>query len=267
VGTDTDTFIHSVSDLNNGISRVAHRLLAIGEDTALASGTCVNLCTNLVLTAKHVLLDFEKRFGTEKYQLLVVQLTDDKRLYAIWECITGYALGEPSDLVVLNTRPYDEAAAALICENQLAQPLIRLSAPLVGDTVTAYGYSSTVSGTKVSANSLGGTHFDITDKPMVTRGVVKEIHPIRRDESMLNFSCYRVGFESRGGMSGGPVFDDRGRLCGIISTGWEDESMAYVSSLEKLPSIPIDLHGKTNNDRKRYRSIGEAIVGGHITTV
>ena len=59
-------------------------------------------------------------------------------------------------------------------------------------------------------------HIAVNDEFMSSVGVVREIHDWRRDKVNLPFPCYRVGARFDAGMSGGPVFDEYGSLCGLV---------------------------------------------------
>lgn len=232
-----------IESSNSPVYDVFHRLLAISETGAIASGTCVNIASNLVLTAKHVILDFNRRFGEGCYELWVIQITNDDDLYSVWSCDSVIAQ-TVTDLAVLRVKPYNEKAAALRSQHSTKHVLLRLNPPSVGEPLFAFGYASDSGGTTVSRNGVGGPHFEIKDRPMVTTGVVEEIYPVMRDSSMVSWPCYRVSLASHGGMSGGPVFDSRGHLCGIICTGTDHTadmpSVAHITSLWPIAYLEIN---------------------------
>ncbi|HEX6176130.1 MAG TPA: serine protease [Candidatus Binatia bacterium] len=66
---------------------------------------------------------------------------------------------------------------------------------------------------------------------VIQRGEVTDIYPIQRDRGMYNFPCFRINRPVDHGFSGGPVFSE-GRLCGIVSGGFDDDT--YASSLWPL---------------------------------
>ena len=81
---------------------------------------------------------------------------------------------------------------------------------------------------------------------MSSVGVVREIYERGRDRGMLSFPCYRVGARFDAGMSGGPVFDEYGSLCGLVCAGLDDgsheygEPISYVTTLWPLFTLMID---------------------------
>jgi hypothetical protein len=74
---------------------------------------------------------------------------------------------------------------------------------------------------------------------------------------MLPFPCFRVGARFDGGMSGGPVMNDRGRLCGIVCSNMppSDEGGmhdSFVSTLSPVLGVAIDAPWNAARDRASY---------------
>lgn len=112
-------------------------------------------------------------------------------------------------------------------------PIVNPFAPLVGERIAAFGYKDAV--VKPSRNSNGGNHLEVNDDPMTSVGLVREIFEWRRD-GLLNFPCYQVSSRFARGMSGGPVFDETGSLCGLVCSNIEGshldgEPVSYVTTL------------------------------------
>ena len=88
-------------------------------------------------------------------------------------------------------------------------------------------------------NSEGGIHIELNDEPMASVGVVREVFKWQRDYSHLRWPCYQVSARFDGGMSGGPVFDETGCLCGIVCSNVagshiDNEPLSYVTTLWPL---------------------------------
>ena len=92
--------------------------------------------------------------------------------------------------------------------------------PPVGSRVITLGYPLSNVTTK---NDL----INIDLKYVLQEGRVAEIFELRRDRGMYSFPCFRIDKPVNHGFSGGPVFY-RGKLCGIISGGFDDDT--YVAS-------------------------------------
>ena len=65
-------------------------------------------------------------------------------------------------------------------------------------------------------------------------GRIEECHPYGRDTVLLPRACFRTSIQIPGGASGGPVTDQFGRVFAINSTGYEGETISYVSSITDI---------------------------------
>ncbi|MGJ5134389.1 S1 family peptidase [Bradyrhizobium oligotrophicum] len=218
------------------LSEAGLRLVAdIYTDRATVLGTGIVIAGHLVVTAKHVLLDLlDAGAGSEgltiDHHLCAVQLLPGPQ-YVIWD-VKAALLDPIADLALLQL---DGNPGRSHPDKPIAwrQPLVNPFPPAVGESVVGFGYRS--SSIEVSQNDQGGPHVDLQDEPMASVGVVREIYAFRRD-ALLPFPCYQVSARFDGGMSGGPVFEETGALCGIICSNFEGshldgEPISYVSSL------------------------------------
>jgi hypothetical protein len=48
---------------------------------------------------------------------------------------------------------------------------------------------------------------------------------------MLTFPCFEINTHVIGGMSGGPLYNEAGHLCGLICAGQDGEAIAYGATL------------------------------------
>jgi Trypsin-like peptidase domain len=232
-------------DPRTTLSEVGLRLITnFYSDSAEVVGTAAVLCGNLLITAKHVLekiLPRDKRPIDERSieidtPLYAVQiLASPEPQYVIWDVCT-ITLCPVSDIALLSlaTNPGMSHPNRV---HQWRTPPINPFPPEVGERVAAFGYRKPV--LQVSKNAAGGIHIDVNDEPMVSVGVVKEIYEMNRDGVVMPFPCYQVSARFDGNMSGGPVFDETGCLCGIVCTNFEgshvdDEPISYVTTLWPL---------------------------------
>ena len=223
------------------------------------SGTCSFVASNLGITAKHVIEDFLKTYGvssgTANVSLWALQITNDESIFAVWEAREVW-LSPHTDIALIHLIPYDENAGKVI-PKQLSLDLIP---PEVGSRVVGFGYHSRSGMSSVETNSVGGSDIKVNDEPYTTVGEVMEVYPERRDSFLLNFPSYRVNFKSKPGMSGGPVFNDDGKLCGLITTGVEIENGKYevnVVSLWPLLGITINANRGGNYPRDIFYPVYE----------
>lgn len=80
---------------------------------------------------------------------------------------------------------------------------------------------------------------------------------------MLRFPCFQTNFRIDGGMSGGPVFDAQGHLCGLLCSSLkandaDEEHASYVTLL--WPSLAAEL--ELGSDGTKQRALDVARRGG-----
>jgi hypothetical protein len=215
-------------------------------------GTLTVIGRGIGLTAQHVLAELLHRYddvddagldGTElsiTFQLLgLVRRNGGKDAFPlhIRRC---WSFG-PTDLAIVELIP-DSAADLTI---PWSIPMMSLLPPRVGTRVAAFGFPN-CSITRDSDQSRPMFNWS----PTVSTGIVEWIDHSMRDKVMLPFPCYRTNARFDGGMSGGPVFDERGCLCGIICSSYphingDDAHISYVSTLWPIVGarIPIGPNG------------------------
>jgi hypothetical protein len=111
--------------------------------------------------------------------------------------------------------------------------------PSEGSRISAFGYPGS------SAKPVGEAGFEVHMDARTTQGTVVQVHHQRRDGCKLPFPCYQTDRRIEGGMSGGPVFSEEGRLCGIMCASFDlgdppDPPISYVATLWPMLAISID---------------------------
>jgi hypothetical protein len=230
------------------IREMAFPLVAVGADErAHASGTAVVIAPNVLLTARHVILDFAEIFGTRQtgqnsaeaaFDMLVHQVTSKGD--AVWRVVQTW-FSDLTDVAVLAVQPMSELAASHVWR----YPPLRLRPPTIGEPVVGFGFHSS------TAAAVGGA-LDWKFATATTVGVVTEVYPQRRDQK-LNFPCFETSARIDGGMSGGPFFtyvdpNDIGkgmRLCGLgcssLSPFADGGNVSWVASLWPAMGTIINL--------------------------
>ena len=228
------------SDLKNLNTSSWHFRLVVdvGTDDPLIIGTAFPIGQRILVTAKHVLEEAWKARGNIEISrnLFAVQtLTKDGIiLWVITQAITH----KTADLMILDVDP----EANRHNPNLWVPPWrLRRNAPRKGDMVMAIGY---IEGKLriASRNPNGGGVLELSDQGQIEFGMVRTVHNKGRDRVMLPGPCFEIGARFRPGMSGSPVFDKSGRICGIISTGVEGAVSSYAVTL--WPSLS-ELFGET----------------------
>ena len=236
------------------IAEVVLRLVVdLYSDAPLVIGSGTILCGHLLVTARHVLtsilgLDTPRcmESGSQRAKvgidrgLSAVQVLPGPE-YVIWDVIS--AIAHPgSDLALLQTSSSPRTINP-DGPNHWRAPRVNAFAPQVYERVAAFGYRR--GRARASTNPAGGVHIDIEDEFMSSVGVVREIHEWRRDQAMLPFPCYQVSARFDAGMSGGPVFDEFGSLCGIVyghieGSQLSGEPISFVTTLWPLFALIVD---------------------------
>ena len=226
------------------LSEIGLRIVAdIYTDRARVLGTGILIAGYVVVTAKHVLAEalhqHESGDWVADYHLSAVQVLPGPE-YVIWDVVKGI-LDPIADLAILQLtanpgRSHHDRPLAM------RRPRVDPFPPAIGERLVAFGYRS--SSIEISVNDQGGPHIALNDEPMTSVGVVREIYEFRRD-ALLPFPCYQVSARFDGGMSGGPIFDETGALCGVVCSNvagshLDGEPISYVSTLWPIFRLGMD---------------------------
>ena len=227
----------------NIITELSLSLTTKKEDESYASGTAVIIAPYLAITAKHVIEDYFKlydRISIEKetgefrgtFSLYAYQTINNVENNGVWNISRLWPCKE-SDLYLLRLTPNSKASK----NYKWRCPILSFSLPEVGDRMSAFGYSKPK--IDIESNLL-------TYETSTSIGEVIEVHKKMRDSVRLNFPCFMVNSRFDGGMSGGPVFNDNGELCGLICSTLEPLSIhephvSYVTLLSPILKTLIDI--------------------------
>jgi hypothetical protein len=229
-------------------------------------GTAVAIAPNLILTAKHVVKDI-----WEPHHLRRPEKTADSPIVAfqvlpgavgaLWYAKNAY-FSLHTDLVLLDVFPYSESAT----NYRWRKVVMNFAPPDLGQTILGFGYS-------------GGSIDEIDDetlrlrwdtRPRTTQGKVTAIHPVRRDQGLFNFPCFEMSAHTERGMSGGPLFDENGRLCGLVCGGGLDRedgtAIRYGTLLWPLLLIK-EINGKFEGEAERLFTFYELVSRGAVAAV
>lgn len=250
---------------NFGLVPDEHRLypfvapLVAGRETYhRLDGTAFLIAPGWAMTAAHVLIEqftaFDPNFKLEHLrgkasghcpvpiQMAIVRPLGRERMIKVQR--SYFRL--PGDLALLRLK--DEGLDWSVFG---PFPTLRLTPPSVGESVSAFGFPRS----GALNTEEGKVLLDLW--PRLSTGLVREVHPERRDSVSLNFPCFRTDAKILGGMSGGPVIDSAGHVCGIVSTSYDvqpdEEPISYMSATWPFAAIPIDaadLHGE--NTQKAF---------------
>lgn len=236
-------------EATSSLSEVALRLVVnFYSDNPRVVGTATVLAGHLLITAKHVIVDALGSFPADGQaqlesdnHLAAVQIVSGPH-YLVWDVVSGIA-SAASDLALLRLSPNPGRSEHASGPHKWKSVSINPFPPAVGERVVGFGYHS--SKLRVSPNAQGGLHIDLNDEPTASVGLVREVFELRRDNAVCPFPCYQVGARFEGGMSGGPVFEETGCLCGIVCSSiagshLDGEPVSYVSSLWPIFPLGVD---------------------------
>jgi S1-C subfamily serine protease len=171
----------------------------------------------LAITASHVIKDYSKHiegkeaepgFSERTYELLTLVVTDQgKTTIPLFVGPVWYNDG--TDIAVLQLLPAGPMSPDHIWE----VPVLELLPPKVGSRIAAFGYP------RSSVTMKEPSHFVAQTDARTASGTVTKVHEQYRDKSMLKFPCFETNARFDPGMSGGPVLNEQGHVCGIIGTG------------------------------------------------
>jgi hypothetical protein len=218
------------ADLSSPITERA--VLLVGRDGVLptkAIGSGVFIADRLVMTAKHVVEGYWDTFNKSRvrmeqpgkkmadFEMFAIQAPGDSAETAQWAA-SKISICPYSDLALISVVPVDDLAKA---QPPLGSLRMSILPPTKGEKITAFGYAST------SVVDENGQQMTFQLNPSISIGTVTEVFPEKRDSCNLPFPSYEIQGHFIGGMSGGPIFNETGELCGLICSGLDDASVEY----------------------------------------
>lgn len=246
------------------IMEVSLALRAQKNEEYYASGSAVLIANNVAITAKHVFEDFWKLYSDNKkliagpeasgnFSMQAISFPNDGKKAALWN-ILYVALAPNTDIAFLHLTPADENSLNYKWKKI---PKIDFAPPKVGEEISCFGY-------RESKTSFENKKIIWEQTPTTSRGVVKEVHGEFRDNSRMKFPCFQTNARFDGGMSGGPIFNSKGKLCGIICSSLEpsnqeEEHVSYGTTLwpAMITKLEIDRIGYPNGQQYRALELAE----------
>ncbi|MBI1393272.1 MAG: hypothetical protein GC152_11085 [Alphaproteobacteria bacterium] len=221
------------------------------RESVKAGGVATFVNGRLAITCRHTLDDFIDRLGTgtpvtEKdtaigmvtqsnagFSLTGIQHTETEA--ALWSIRRTFRCSD-SDLALLLVAPASEGAQRLD-DKKIGVAKIRLALPQEGEKVFAYGFAGsdilTASPEKLAIRLMSYT----------SEGIVNAVHPSGRDK-LMPFPCFQTSCRFDSGMSGGPIFNSAGELCGVIASGYDVEDgadpISYGAAVWPILSMTIN---------------------------
>lgn len=254
--------------LQSPIAAHSFLLMAVYKEERFASGTAIVVAPNLAITAKHVIEDFWQKYNPHvlmkeraeaKFSLQAFNVIAERAI-GIWD-VTKLWSAHYHDLAFIRLTP----RAGIPSDYKWTKLIVELEPPKVGERIAAFGYRDT----KVDVvNDIDQSGLKVLVDGTTAVGEVIDVHPERRDSARLPFPCFQTNARFDGGMSGGPVFNDAGHLCGLVCSNLPpsaegEEHVSYVSLLWPLMATPLDMNREGYPPDISYPAI-ELARGGFI---
>lgn len=108
-------------------------------------------------------------------------------------------------------------------------PRLELRPPVEGSRIFGFGYP------RSAVSYRDPQHAELLTDASTTTGTVIRVHHARRD-ALLPFPCFQTDARFDPGMSGGPVFNEAGHVCGLITSSLpaetsDGEHFSHVATL------------------------------------
>lgn len=234
---------YSPVEWGDEITEIAMPVVSGSRESDIAVfGTAVLIAPHLVLAAEHVVSEIFQQFvgrppaearGELPFGVQLIQTWRGPGTTIRWD-VNRYWMAAPLDVAVLGIA----AAHELPPDFAWSPPRLDVVPPRIGSEIKAFGYPAST-----TAIAAGGAKVRL--RPHGATGEVVDVHLDFRDKFRMKFPCFRTNARFDGAMSGGPVFDSRGRLVGLISSNLPpfeegEDHVSYVSLLWPVMGIYID---------------------------
>jgi hypothetical protein len=194
------------------------------------------------MTARHVVQGYWDLYNDPKvkmdqpgkkmadFEMFALQAPGNSSHLAMWAA-SKISPCPYSDVALISVVPVDDLAKA---QPPLGPLRLSILPPAQGERIAAFGYAST------GVVNEEGQQVEFRLNPSTSIGTVTQVFPEKRDSSLLSFPSYEVEAHFIGGMSGGPIFNEAGELCGLVCSGYDDAPVAYGVVLWPMVGIRID---------------------------
>lgn len=252
-------------------------LIAKKGNSLVQLGTGFTINENgLMMTASHVFteaqkysireLDNEGKYydHIEMYALLILNhregLESQQRFGGLIRIQKAW-INEEHDIALCFLEP------VFIKKERFYFPKITLSSgiPKTGDIIIGVGYPDNRIEIPEDVELIKYFH-----KNAFTRGEIIEIYLTGRDMGMLPFPCFHTNAQFNGGMSGGPIFNENGNVCGVVCSGLPPseeypEYVSYGSLIAAALTIELEIAFNGNEDTENL-TLYDLIKRGYVET-
>jgi hypothetical protein len=187
------------------------------------------------MTARHVIEDFAPAEpGAEHW--ICTQVVTDQGKTVLPLFVHRIFYGQPCDIAFLQLVP----AGPIPPDHVWECPRLQLLPPRLGSQIAAFGYP------RSRMRETKANHWEVNTDATTATGRVIEIHYEAGNRATRPFPCFRTDARFDPGMSGGPVFNEDGHVCGIMCSNMPPESadgehVSYVSTVWPCMGTMVDI--------------------------
>jgi S1-C subfamily serine protease len=210
-------------------------VLAIGflnNDRFFVEGSGFVVAPGVAITAAHVITNRLDQLKGEELVLICMGIAADARL-VMWNVDTLKIISN-SDLCLLGVT----LATAIPVSRKIHFVTVTTRTPMVGEQLMVVGF-------RAAQFEFSADHFNSEFRGDLRVGIgpVTEIYLDGRDKIMLPWPTTEVDCVTLGGMSGGPVFDESGRVVGLLTSSiGSDEDAPGTSHISHLwPALTAEI--------------------------
>ena len=267
-----------VPEFGARIQQAVMPILGIVDAQLIPYGTGFMVAANgLMMTAKHVIQQaWSQRMRKFNEQ---DRFYDHCELYALY--VTSERHADDETKHVGGLWPIDKAwfsqeldvaycwlRSATRNSEPIRFPIFRLSPgiPKLGERVIGFGYYK-MEGSELEG-LLGEVLGSYSQMTAHSAGKIVQVFPEKRDSGMLDFPCFHTDTRFDPGMSGGPVCNESGYVCGVICSSMpkvEDDPrhVSYASLIWPAMGIQVDVAIDGGKPEKRlvYELVTKGFVG------
>jgi hypothetical protein len=230
--------------------------------------------TGVLVTAKHVILENVGEDGKDESGIGVFQFYGDRKMVA--RPLTYSSLHPVYDLALCETTQFEPSDGQDLSTMRL---VLTLDIPKPGTQIATHSFHGpTASVHHDKRRPLHHGRFEFkgafeTDRAKeaimswhsrVTAGYVRNYFPTGRDAVMLPFPCFESDTPIYGGTSGGPVFDDCGRVFAVNCSSFEGTDIAYHTHIAGLLDLELRNTVLPGDALPRTRTVRELAKFGAI---
>ena len=250
------------TELESPITEMGLLLVGRQGNMTKALGSAVFIAPELVMTAKHVVTAFWDEYGNGMpasgqrplrghFCLYAVQYPGSNAEAALWHASTIWG-SRFTDISFMSVYPVNDLAKQYSWSKS---PRLNLLPPPVNERVAGFGYPSSVS------KILDSGEIRLELHATTTCGMVTRVYPELRDLGMLRFPCFEINAYFIGGMSGGPLFNEAGEICGLICASQDGQPISYGATLWPAFGTQITHQGPGMISKGPYPVFEMATVG------